>query len=79
MSTNNLIGGFVAWGFIATVVFLWVVSIIWAFRDARRRGKSGLLVALVVIVLPWPIGFLAWLVFRPTRDRRRSLPHRGPI
>ena len=33
-------------------------------NDARNRGKSPLLVALVaVLFFPW--GLLAWLVFRP--------------
>jgi hypothetical protein len=32
--------------------------------DARRRGKSPLLVILL-IVLCFPGGFIAWLLFRP--------------
>ena len=33
-------------------------------RDARRRGKSPLLVSIAVIVFfPW--GLIAWLLFRP--------------
>jgi len=33
-------------------------------RDARRRGKSPLLVSIAVVVFfPW--GLIAWLLFRP--------------
>ena len=51
----------------ATVAFLalWARSIWWAADDARSRGKSGCLVALLVALLPWPLGLIAWRVFRP--------------
>ncbi len=36
----------------------------WAVRDARRRGKSPLLVCIAVLLFfPW--GLFAWLLFRP--------------
>ena len=44
-----------------------VLSVIWAYGDAERRGKSGCLVALLVIFLAWPLGLLVWLIFRPER------------
>ncbi len=44
---------------------LFVASIAWAFWDARSRGKSGCLVALLVALLAWPISLIVWLVFRP--------------
>ncbi|MGB2955486.1 MAG: hypothetical protein WBB64_05890 [Anaerolineales bacterium] len=40
-------------------------SLIWVYRDAEKRGKSGCLVALLVFLLEWPISLLVWLVFRP--------------
>jgi hypothetical protein len=36
----------------------------WAARDADRRGKSGCLVSLLVL-LTWPLGLILWLFFRP--------------
>lgn len=36
----------------------------WVGRDAERRGKSGCLVALLVL-LTWPLGLILWLFFRP--------------
>jgi hypothetical protein len=44
----------------------YVWSIIWSYRDAKCRGKSGLLVVLLV-ACSVPIGFLAWLIFRPAQ------------
>lgn len=36
----------------------------WCIEDARLRGKSPLLVLIAVIIFfPW--GCIAWLIFRP--------------
>ncbi len=43
--------------------------------DARRRGKSPLLVTLAVILFfPW--GLIAWLLFRPRPLERPQRPFR---
>jgi len=54
-------------GAVAAAVFLtlFVYSIVWAYRDAKVRGKSGTLVALIVALVQWPAGLIVWLVFRP--------------
>ncbi|HSM56514.1 MAG TPA: hypothetical protein VK879_10205 [Candidatus Sulfomarinibacteraceae bacterium] len=44
-------------------VFIW--SVIWAYNDAEKRGKSGCLVALLVFLLTWPVGLIIWLLIRP--------------
>ena len=36
----------------------------WSVTDAKRRNKSPLLVALAVVFF-FPIGLIAWLLFRP--------------
>jgi len=85
METEKVIGGLFGSGLIVAFFVAWIASVVWAFRDARRRGKSGLLVALMVILLPWPAGLLAWLVFRPRtrlrgpmqRSRRPQLSERA--
>jgi len=50
------------------VVFGWfilqVLTTLWAMSDAASRGRSGCLVAIFVFVT-WPIGLIAWIVFRP--------------
>jgi uncharacterized membrane protein YhaH (DUF805 family) len=33
-------------------------------KDARRRGKSPWLITLLVVAF-FPLGFVAWIVFRP--------------
>jgi hypothetical protein len=52
---------------IAAVVVAYVWTIFWAYRDAKTRGKSGMLVALLVALLhPWPLGLVLWYVFWPS-------------
>lgn len=43
----------------------YIASIIWAYRDAGLRGKPAWAVALLVALLSWPFGLLAWIIFRP--------------
>jgi hypothetical protein len=40
-------------------------------RDARRRGKSPLLVVLLCL-LSFPLGVIVWLIFRPQPMARRT-------
>jgi Kef-type K+ transport system membrane component KefB len=43
---------------------MFVITVRASIRDARRRGKSPALVSLAVILFfPW--GLIAWLLFRP--------------
>lgn len=47
--------------------------ILWTATDAIKRGKSPLLVCLLV-VLSFPLGLVAWVIFRPetgTPNKRR--------
>ncbi len=43
---------------------IYIASIVWVYRDANRRGKSGILVALLVALVSWPIGLVVWLIVR---------------
>ncbi|HEV7843913.1 MAG TPA: hypothetical protein VGO69_09450, partial [Pyrinomonadaceae bacterium] len=43
---------------------LYIASIVWVYRDAERHGKSGILVALLVALISWPIGLVVWLIVR---------------
>lgn len=56
------------WGLLFLIVHIYCV--VWAFRDAERRGKPGILVALMVLVAPL-LGVLLWIVFRPEGRYRR--------
>jgi len=60
---GGLLGGIFGLAYLVVVV----LSVIWAYADAEDRGKSGCLVALLVIFLAWPIGLLIWLIFRPEK------------
>ncbi len=45
-------------------LFLTVSVLVWAYRDAERRGHSGVLVALLVAFTGF-VGALVWLLVRP--------------
>ena len=70
MNTGSTIvlGGVLAIGFLV----LFVGSIVWAFQDAETRGKSGCLVAILVAFVSWPLGLVAWLIFRPDGPKKRE-------
>jgi hypothetical protein len=58
------------WSYLASLISLavFLVFLVWILRvcaaDARRRGKSPLLVTLLIFV-SFPLGLLLWLLFRP--------------
>ncbi len=41
-----------------------VISLLWVARDARRRGRSSIRIALLCLIF-WPLGFLIWCGVRP--------------
>jgi hypothetical protein len=51
---------------LALLLLCSVIYILWAVWDARRRRKPVLLV-LIAVVFFFPLGLVAWLVFRPRR------------
>lgn len=52
-------------GIISLVFFvIWLATLIWVYRDANRRGKPGIVVALLVGLISWPIGLLVWVLVR---------------
>ena len=65
------VGGILALLFGIGLLFVYIWSIVWAYNDAESRGKSGCLVALLVLLLSWPVGLIAWLIFRPDNKTRR--------
>ena len=55
--------------FLVTILAAFCLLVRWAAADAIERGKSPWLVSLaVVLFFPW--GLLAWLVFRPESTKR---------
>jgi len=57
---------FIAVSLILASFILWLIiaAIRLCAADARRRGKSPLLVVLVVFFF-FPLGLIVWLLFRP--------------
>lgn len=45
-------------------LIIWILVGIWVYKDAEKRGKSGILWLLIVIILGI-IGIIIWLVVRP--------------
>ena len=50
---------------------LWIWSGVWAFHDARRRGRPPFLVAMLVLLFAWPASVLVWIALRPDKPGRR--------
>lgn len=48
-----------------SLLSLLVTSLVWVYHDAEKRGKPGWVVALLVLLLKWPLSLLLWLAFRP--------------
>ncbi len=74
MEDEGIIFGFGLFWLLVGVLgmLVYIGSIVWAYRDAERRGKPGWLVALLVALLSWPLSLLVWVLFRPgivTYDR----------
>jgi hypothetical protein len=42
-----------------------VLSIVWVWRDAERRGQPGFIVAVLAAFLFWPLSLIVWLLARP--------------
>jgi hypothetical protein len=67
----------ILFGLIGVVLALAILGLLiqWCMEDARRRGKSGVMLCLAVILFfPW--GLVAWLVFRPEPIDRGGRPRR---
>lgn len=52
-----------------TMIAIWLVVIIWVYRDAERRGMNGILWALLVFIGNI-IGLIIYLILRSTQDTR---------
>jgi hypothetical protein len=83
-SSLTLAGACFFWIIIWFVVFFLIA--IWVYSDAEKRGKSGALWLIIVILLGL-IGIIIWLIVRPpiksrsekVEDERRRCPNCGRI
>lgn len=46
---------------------VYLISIVWSYNDAKKRGVNGLIVALLVAFVAWPLSFIGWLILRPSK------------
>lgn len=53
---------------IGLVLYIW--SIVWVYKDANRRNKPGLIIALLIALFAWPLGLVLWLIIRPDHTQR---------
>ena len=56
---------------VLAIAAVWIWSGVWAARDATNRGKPGVIVALLVMLVSWPLSILVWIVLRPENLRPR--------
>lgn len=69
----GLIFMYLCMGTLALVVLTAVfASVLWAINDAKERGQSPLWVALLVILVSWPLGLIIWLALRPKKNSATS-------
>ncbi|HDT11927.1 MAG TPA: hypothetical protein ENN58_04235, partial [bacterium] len=54
---------------------LWIVVIVWVYRDAERRGMNGILWALLVLIGNL-IGLLIYLILRSDSSLPASVGNR---
>jgi hypothetical protein len=74
---GSIMGMFIMFCFMLPMFIVYIWSVVWAYKDAVARGKSGILVALLVFFVSWPAGLLIWLVFRP--DKIGVPTHAGKV
>ncbi|MFP4091155.1 MAG: hypothetical protein ACLFUB_04825 [Cyclobacteriaceae bacterium] len=46
---------------------IYIISIVWSYNDAKKRGVNGFIVALLVAFVAWPLSFIGWLIIRPNK------------
>jgi len=46
-----------------SMMLLFIISLIWVYRDAQKRGKTGCL-WLLIVFFTWPFGLIAYLLLR---------------
>ena len=43
---------------------LYIGSLVWVFRDARRRGHPPWMAVMFVMVAAWPLSLSVWILLR---------------
>ena len=79
LSLGDFFTGFGGMICIAALLMLivWFLVIVWVYRDAKKRGKSGALWAIIVLFLGI-LGLIIWLVVRPKTTEQAYVPPPPP-
>lgn len=67
-----VLGGIIGLACIAIWFILAIILMIWVYKDAEKRGSSGVLWLLIVLITGI-IGLIIWLVVRP-----KDIPPKQP-
>jgi membrane protease YdiL (CAAX protease family) len=59
-----ILGGLGCLAFVLVWFIIAILIAVWVYRDAEKRGKSGVL-WLIVVILLGIIGIIIWLIVRP--------------
>ena len=57
------------------MLIIWIILAIWVYKDANKRGSSGVLWLLIVLITGI-IGLIIWLVVRPPIGGEKKEPER---
>jgi hypothetical protein len=64
-------------GFLCVIPILWLIIAvligIWVYRDAEKRGSSGIL-WLIIVFVTGIIGLIIWLIVRPPVGGKKTSP-----
>jgi len=56
---------------------VWAATLVWVYRDAEKLGKPGIVVALLIGLLCWPVGLLVWLILRTDYLKAAGIANAG--
>ncbi len=77
---NGYLDGICVGGYFLCVIIWFIIAILialWVYKDAEKRGKSGVLWLLVVLV-GGLLGIIIWLIVRPPLTYQQPPPSQPP-
>jgi len=58
------------------LIYFSIASLVWVYKDARKRNKHGMVALLFILLTGWPASFIWWFWIRPPiADAKTSLAH----
>jgi hypothetical protein len=50
---------------LVAIIVLSIGSLVWVWKDATKRNKSGFIALLFILLTGWPASFIWWFWLRP--------------